>query len=746
MTAERPVKVSVQKEIKLNKDAFPLISLETVVGAVPIAEHVVKGEKPESKEVSETVQHVAEDLRKQGILISSDDIRAIQKKANESFLVSESPKSEQKQFSEIDKTKLVDIDLHEYQAVVDNMTRMYGLDKGQWDTVSNIFVASTLVGDVISGLQNHVFMTDKGRKYAWGKFEEVGKDLRIEELSPKAFLDSLKNLKSDQTKDIGKKLFQGAWPFLISPVYWIMDRQGGKLANKIFLTERAKLQESVNNRIADSLYMRNFEFLHDKSEGEMMQIINNGKDATLDLMSAVHEELIPLKAAQWGSVGRLAFVNPWDAIAGLAKKWLLEVRIKPDAQQVQKQRVEELKRWDTVNNKLLTTLQGLETVRTAGNAEAGSDVLYQSLAERDFVEAGGMQAKRRQNRAMNTLFDVLDIGLPLVTEGGAFAWDLRRSDSDPKKEIRTAADMFNHFATAYFRITGSKAQQMELRQSFMQLTHLYVDRIIPDIQDIKRMDELLGPYEKLDHPMGLKERARVPATTLPNFDINVEHLNFKHILHDVNLDIPQGSFVTIKGPSGIGKSTLFRHLVGLYGGDSGTVSYGGVAIDGIKKYGDQSLYTKIAYANQNPQYFEDMTLRENLLLWTKNEIPNEKIEGVLRDLKLDQLIDRLDIKSKHYSGGEMRRIGIARALLKDPRVLFLDEPTANLDAVSTVQVLKIIQDLRKKRPDMTVVAITHDPVFEKISEKIVDFEQINKKPALLDHQVMEAMAKPMNKS
>jgi ABC-type multidrug transport system ATPase subunit len=199
--------------------------------------------------------------------------------------------------------------------------------------------------------------------------------------------------------------------------------------------------------------------------------------------------------------------------------------------------------------------------------------------------------------------------------------------------------------------------------------------------------------------------------------------------------------VTIKGPSGIGKSTLFRHMVGLYEAQPGAIQYGGTDINNIKKYGDASIYSKIAYANQSPQFFEDMTLRENLLLWTKNDIPNDRIEKVLRDLNLDQIIDRLDTKSKHYSGGELRRIGIARALLKDPKVLFLDEPTANLDAVSTVQVLKIIQDLRKTRPDMTVVAITHDPVFEKIAEKIVDFEKINKPAELADNQVLTGSAK-----
>ena len=261
------------------------------------------------------------------------------------------------------------------------------------------------------------------------------------------------------------------------------------------------------------------------------------------------------------------------------------------------------------------------------------------------------------------------------------------------------------------------------------------------------MDELLGPYNQLDHPLGLKERARVPVTQLPNYDISVQNLRFKNILHDVNMDIPQGAFVTIKGPSGIGKTTFFRHLVGLYEGAEGAVSYGGVDLQKIKKYGDESIYNKIAYANQNPQYFEDMSLRDNLLLWTKHDISDDKVRLVLRDLNLEHLEDRLDTVTKHFSGGEMRRIGIARALLKDPKVLFLDEPTANLDQESGQQVLDIIQRMRKTHKDMTVVAVTHDAAFEKIAEQGVDFRDINKlsdedRSNLGNRQVFYASAKP----
>jgi len=752
MTAERPV-AKPSQEIPRAPASKPLVSEKTVDAAAPMVNGMLEGKVPDPKDINSLVSHIAEDLKAQGISLSSADIRAIQEKARHGLSpsgVQEGGEVANKPFPK----ELPEINLNEYQTVIDEFVYNYGVDKAEWNKISGIITGSDIVGQSLNAYSRKIFQT------GWRELTQVFRDeisheiLGLDKKTPGEFWGELKAWKPETWKKTGglvaKKAILAAWPLFATPVYWFLDRQGKQIAGKMFMRERAKLQEQVNSRIADSLFMRNFEYLHDQSSAEMLEVINRGKDASIDLMSAIYEELLPLKRLQWISSVSQGIVNPWDMGSAVFKKLLLDTRIKPNARKIQQQRVDELHQWDTVNTKLMATLQGLETVRTAGNAEAGSDVMYQALAERDFVEAGGLREKRMQDRAINQLFDFLDIGVPLVTEGagvatmikdGKVTWSDEMGALQSKK--LTMEDLFYQGIQAGFRISGSKAEQQMLRQSFLQLTHLYVDRIIPDIQDIKRMEELLGPYLLLDHPMGLKERSRVPVTTLPNFDIHVRDLTFKHILRGVNLDIPAGSFVTIKGPSGIGKSTLFRHLVGLYEGESGAITYGGTPIDTIKKYGHDSLYSKIAYANQNPQYFEDMTLRDNLLLWTQKNIPNERIETVLNDLNLGHIMDRLDTKTKHFSGGEMRRIGIARALLKDPKVLYLDEPTANLDAESSLMVMKIIQNLRKKRPDMTVIAITHDPVFEKIAEKIVDFEQINPKETknLKDNQVFAATAK-----
>jgi len=147
-----------------------------------------------------------------------------------------------------------------------------------------------------------------------------------------------------------------------------------------------------------------------------------------------------------------------------------------------------------------------------------------------------------------------------------------------------------------------------LNRPIQELVHLYFNQFSRYIQDIQRMDEILGKYEKLDLPEGEKEKDRVPVSELENFDISIRNLRYKNILRGVSLDIKQGEFLTIAGASGAGKSTLLRNLVGLYKPDGGEIEIGGVKNDRVKKYGQESLYSAMSYCNQNPQIFSELYL------------------------------------------------------------------------------------------------------------------------------------------
>jgi len=234
---------------------------------------------------------------------------------------------------------------------------------------------------------------------------------------------------------------------------------------------------------------------------------------------------------------------------------------------------------------------------------------------------------------------------------------------------------------------------------------------------------------------------------LPNLDISVRNLDVKNILHDVSFDIKQGEFVAIRAQKGEGKTTLLRTMLGLYQPEKGSVSFGGVPVDGIKKYGEQSLNSQFGYANQNPGFIETMSLKDNLLLWNKDNISDEAVISMMNDLGMHKLVPRLNKKGKYYSGGELRLLGIARALLTKPKILFLDEPTANLDPASVDRIAGILKTIREKYPKTTIISVTHDEDFAKYADRTINLGVLNKKltneaaPSLKDNQVFEATAK-----
>jgi ABC-type lipoprotein export system ATPase subunit len=121
-----------------------------------------------------------------------------------------------------------------------------------------------------------------------------------------------------------------------------------------------------------------------------------------------------------------------------------------------------------------------------------------------------------------------------------------------------------------------------------------------------------------------------------------------------------------------------------------------------------------------------MTLRENLLLWTRESIDEEKIKQVMRDLHLDKLIDKLDEETKHLSGGEKVRVGVARTLIKGAKIMLLDEPTASLDSQAATEVRKVLSEINEKYPDTTIVCVSHDEDLIKSSKRSINLSDLQK--------------------
>jgi lipoprotein-releasing system ATP-binding protein len=187
------------------------------------------------------------------------------------------------------------------------------------------------------------------------------------------------------------------------------------------------------------------------------------------------------------------------------------------------------------------------------------------------------------------------------------------------------------------------------------------------------------------------------------------------VLHGVDLEVAGGEFLCILGPSGSGKSTLL-HLMGLLDRPSeGVVMFEGQdAFARPKRWRDRLRNEAIGFVFQFYYLMPDLSVLENTLLPAMIATPlvrwplarrrhRERAMEVLESLGLK---DRVHHLPKELSGGERQRAALARALVHEPRILFADEPTGNLDSATGAEIMKVIGRLNKK--GLTVVMVTHD--------------------------------------
>lgn len=187
----------------------------------------------------------------------------------------------------------------------------------------------------------------------------------------------------------------------------------------------------------------------------------------------------------------------------------------------------------------------------------------------------------------------------------------------------------------------------------------------------------------------------------------------QHVLRGIDLDIERGKINIVIGGSGQGKSVLMKHLMGLLHPDRGTIEIDGVDIVGLGEVDMGRLRRKFGMVFQYSALFDSMTTMENIAfpLIERYRLPRAEIEARVRDLlrRLD-LADVPGIEMKfpaELSGGQRKRVGLARALIDRPEILLYDEPTTGLDPIATKNVDEMI---RRTADDfgVTSVVISHD--------------------------------------
>ncbi len=194
-------------------------------------------------------------------------------------------------------------------------------------------------------------------------------------------------------------------------------------------------------------------------------------------------------------------------------------------------------------------------------------------------------------------------------------------------------------------------------------------------------------------------------------------------LDGVSLEIDEGEFVTITGASGSGKSTLMHILGCLDTPTQGSYKLNGKDISNVPRQDLADIRNKqIGFVFQGFNLLPRTTAVENVevpLLYSRPVLAaSERRERALKALDSLGLSDRADHHPSQLSGGQQQRVAIARALVNNPSLILADEPTGNLDTKTSVEVMKLLQDLRTQH-GITIVLITHEPEIAAYGSRII---------------------------
>ena len=217
-----------------------------------------------------------------------------------------------------------------------------------------------------------------------------------------------------------------------------------------------------------------------------------------------------------------------------------------------------------------------------------------------------------------------------------------------------------------------------------------------------------------------------------NGAIHIEHLTrtFRvgstsvHAVRDVTLTIPEGRLTVIKGRSGSGKTTLLNILGLLDRPNTGRLAYGHVDVLRMADHErDKFRRHKVGFIYQTIALVALMTAYENVdfRMRVAGMSPAEREQRVRECLHLVGLTERMTHRPFEMSGGEQQRVAIARAIAHRPKVIYADEPTAELDTVTGIHVVAIFRRLIEEE-GLTVVMTTHDPAMMELADHVVEME------------------------
>ena len=184
-----------------------------------------------------------------------------------------------------------------------------------------------------------------------------------------------------------------------------------------------------------------------------------------------------------------------------------------------------------------------------------------------------------------------------------------------------------------------------------------------------------------------------------------------HVLRGIDLDVYQGENVVVLGRSGTGKSVLIKIIAGLLKPDKGSVNVLGNDVARISYPELEQLRLRIGFSFQSSALYDSMTVRENLefplLRNSKHLAPEQVTQAVENALEAVGLSQTINQWPAELSGGQRKRIGIARTLIMQPAIMLYDEPTAGLDPITSMEINDLINEVQERFNTSSII-ITHD--------------------------------------
>tara|TARA_Y100000389_G_C17460168_1_gene521089 strand:+ start:2015 stop:3691 length:1677 start_codon:yes stop_codon:yes gene_type:complete len=246
-----------------------------------------------------------------------------------------------------------------------------------------------------------------------------------------------------------------------------------------------------------------------------------------------------------------------------------------------------------------------------------------------------------------------------------------------------------------------------------------ISKIVSSIQHIKFHRPSIEIFFKKNKLVLNQSNKKIDNIKKKNFtrSIKIKNYYFKynnsdnHILNNFNLTIAKNDIIGIVGESGSGKSTIVSLIAGLLDSNKGQIKIDGIDIKNIKEW----WLTKISYVPQKVTLVSNSFIK-NIILNNK-DFNKKRLKKILDNLNLEKFIKRnSQINLSNISGGELQRIGIARALYKESEILILDEVTSSLDKNNEKNILNIIRELKGKK---TIILTTHNQRMLKYCNKIL---------------------------